>query len=166
MDIAVLTRCMLLCEFYSSLDEAISTLRDEIRAADASLSLEVVPTPRGNAVTWQSDSFAFSMLLRPSMMNYCPHHAGLSDVHFSGIGVFDAAVLWMLSYRLQELMDDGMCHKDRAMLLHIARGGTLRDVPERKESTAKQRIAKLKKIYGVTSTAALIAETIRRGELR
>jgi hypothetical protein len=166
MDIAVLTRCMMLCEFYSSLDEALATLRDEIRAADASLTLEVVPTPRGNAVTWQSDSFAFSLLLRPSMTNYCPHHAGLSDVHFSGIGVFDASVLWMLSYRLQELMDDGLCRKDLVMLRHIARGGALSDVPGRKESTAKQRVAKLRDIHGVTSTAALIAEMIRRGDLR
>jgi hypothetical protein len=166
MDIAVLTHCMQLCEFYTSLDEALSTLRKELRAADASLTIEVVPTPRGNAVTWQSDSFAFSMLLRPSMTNYCPHHAGLSDVHFSGIGVFDAAVLWMLSYRLQELMDDGLCRKDFLMLKHLATGGSLSNVPGRKESTAKQRVAKLRQIYGVTSTAALIAETIRRGDLR
>ena len=63
-------------------------------------------------------------------------------------------------------MDDGLCRKDFLMLKHLANGGSLSNVPGRKESTAKQRVAKLRQIYGVTSTAALIAETIRRGDLR
>ena len=130
------------------------------------VSVAVTEHAQGIGVSYTSEAFAFTCLIPALGDKYCPVQSGFDDAHFTGLSAAQASVLWLMAQRFSYHLLPGPTPVQKALMLHIAQGGTAKSMPGKAHSTVRQQLGQLREKYGVATNAALIAMALKLGHLQ
>ena len=159
-----LTSVLLQCMGLSVSETGLNRVTDLLN--DCGVSVTVQKFAQGIGVSYTSEEFAFTCLIPALGDKYCPLQSGFDDTHFTGLSAAQASLLWLLTQRFSYRLLPGPTPVQKALLLHIAQGGTAKSMPGKAYATVRQQLGQLRKKYGVATNSALIAVALKLGHLQ